>query len=60
MYNERHKEIEETHTTMENMNKQVQLENQLSTRLRKQLDHERVVLQERRAVGLFVLSFVAN
>ena len=51
MSDARHEEIRETHASMENMNRQVQLENQLSTRLRKQLEHEKVVLQERRAVS---------
>ena len=52
----RFKEVSDTHSEMETMNQQVQLENQLATRLRKQLEHERVVLLERTAVSNHFLS----
>lgn len=55
MINARHTEIRDNHSAMEAMNKQVQMENQLATRLRKQLEHEKVVLLERRAVSIIHL-----
>jgi hypothetical protein len=47
----RHEEIENTHQTMMRMMGQIQRENALASKLKRELEHEKVVLQERKAVS---------
>ena len=51
MAEERYTDIHQVHKNMSDMNRQVQLENALALKLRKQLEHERIVLEERKAVS---------
>ena len=50
MAEHRYKEIHEIHDEHSKMNTQVQIENQLATKLHKQLEHEKIVLEERKQV----------
>ena len=47
----RHEEIQATHQTMVRMMGQIQRENALATKLKRELEHEKVVLEERKAVS---------
>ena len=48
--NERHDEIEETQKAVTKTLETIRQENEMAIRLKKQLDHEMVVLEERKAV----------
>ena len=44
----RHEEIEDTHQTMIQMMAQIQRENALASKLKRELEHEKIVLSERK------------
>ena len=48
--NERHAEIEDTHSAVTKTLEQIRQENEMAIKLKKQLEHEMVVLEERKAV----------
>ena len=48
----RHGEVQGVHADMQKMMGQIQLENTLATKLKKQLEHERIVLEGRKTVCL--------
>ncbi len=47
----RHDEIQDTHQTMLNMMAQIQRENALASKLKRELEHEKIVLSERKEVS---------
>jgi len=51
MANGKYSEIHENHETLFKMNEQIVLEDKMATKLKKQLEHEKVVLEERKAVS---------
>ena len=58
--NERYKEIDYTHANMQIMMEQIQIENAMANRLRKELEHERVVLEERKRGTVRILSQIGQ
>ena len=48
-------EIHDTHSHMTRMMRQIQLENSLARRHMKELEHEKVVLDERKMVGVSLI-----
>ena len=58
--NERYKHIDETHNSMQFMMEQIQIENAMANRLRKELEHERVVLEERKRGTVRILSQIGQ
>ncbi len=51
MINRSYENVNETHRKMLATNEQILIENNLASKLRKQLDHEKIVWQERKAVS---------
>ena len=50
MANARHDEIHSTHKSLSKMNEQIVHEDHIANKLKKQLEHEKVVLYERKRV----------
>ena len=51
MANERYQDIDNTHKEHLKMSEQIQMENKLAMKLSKELQHERIVLKERKQVN---------
>ena len=51
MANGRYTDIHQVHTNMSTVMQQITLENKLANKLKKELEHEKVVLGERKAVS---------
>ena len=56
--NDKYEDISSTHQSMLTMMDQIQIENAMANRLKKELEHEKVVLEERKSVsGLIYFSY---
>ena len=51
MAREKYNEIDDTHTKMLALMNQIEAENNMASKLKKQLEHEKIVLEERKAVS---------
>ncbi|KAH9514965.1 hypothetical protein Btru_021540, partial [Bulinus truncatus] len=58
--NERLKEVESTHDAVTTTLKQIRHENELAIKLKKQLEHEKIVLEERKAGTVKILSQIGQ
>ncbi|XP_070202269.1 uncharacterized protein [Littorina saxatilis] len=58
--NERHAEIEDTHNAVTKTLEQIRHENEMAIKLKKQLEHEMVVLEERKAGTIKILSQIGQ
>ncbi|XP_055866060.1 uncharacterized protein LOC106055129 isoform X2 [Biomphalaria glabrata] len=57
---ERYEEVESTHDAVTTTLKQISHENELANKLKKQLEHEKIVLEERKAGTIKILSQIGQ
>lgn len=57
---QRHKEIRSIHEDMVRMNKKLVLDNNFAAKLRRDFDHEKVVLEERKMVSKYFSYWVLH
>ncbi|KAK2150979.1 hypothetical protein LSH36_380g01016, partial [Paralvinella palmiformis] len=56
----RHEEIEDTNQTMIRMMAQIQKENALASKLKRELEHEKIVLSERKEGTIKILAQIGQ